>query len=535
MYSFRILLFLLFICISSTIADDEPTTTTSSSSSNNIDESEYGERLADASSYDYNSIASRDIGHHHNQHHQKADESGVVYSSGINAILNSDGFLNTMNKLSGNDPKYSPSGPVEAAVHTKKTIEVIPVRFEEPKDGEPQVIEISPYEVPLSIVFKTQTNKINVNQEHKSEMPEEVKETSSEEEPHRVVHNVYRPVIQEVTEIVQPYRKVLQKVEPVIEEMKTIITKASPDGKSGEPLQPIGPQQNYQTNSDNSRFTRFNGNDANGRGLNYAPIAYGSEMVKKLESPPYLPSSSSSETENEMSRRFGHASMLFCFVFYRTRLLDEPMNGNQNKSSEHYNSIINDYIGKILETKANKAETISPIQINPNSIKLFNMPMKSAPKPEAYVNNKIVGNSVSGETMAQNRFEGSRSRWNNYGFGPNSFQPINRQQSSMINRRIGDTIRSRPRINQQQQQQPQHQRRFNNGFSRRQLNVDHMLPQATNYGRQLARMNEISLPNFAFNHQHHHPIRSLPVQLYSPQFRRSSEEAFFNIPRRIHS
>ena len=277
----------------------------------------------------------------------------------------------------------------------------------------------------------------------------------------------------------------------------------------------------------------------------------------------------------------------------RTRLLDEPMNGNQNKSSEHYNSIINDYIGKILETKANKAETISPIQINPNSIKLFNMPMKSAPKPEAYVNNKIVGNSVSGgaekpkfkiikefrvtldelkrlkltpymlingvqqqqqqqqqqnqlqskpfefrsnqETMAQNRFEGSRSRWNNYGFGPNSFQPINRQQSSMINRRIGDTIRSRPRINQQQQQQPQHQRRFNNGFSRRQLNVDHMLPQATNYGRQLARMNEISLPNFEFNHQHHHPIRSLPVQLYPPQFRRSSEEAFFNIPRRIHS
>lgn len=170
MYSFRILLFLLFICISSTIADDETTTTTSSSSSNNIDESEYGERLADASSYDYNSIASRDIGHHHNQHHQKADESGVVYSSGINAILNSDGFLNTMNKLSGNDPKYSPSGPVEAAVHTKKTIEVIPVRFEEPKDGEPQVIEISPYEVPLSIVFKTQTNKINVNQEHKSGM-----------------------------------------------------------------------------------------------------------------------------------------------------------------------------------------------------------------------------------------------------------------------------------------------------------------------------------------------------------------------------
>lgn len=116
----------------------------------------YGERLSE-SSYSFTNTFARE-----------PKEESNIYSSGINAILNSDGFLNHMEKLGGNDPKYTPQGPVEMAVHSKKTIEVIPVKFEEPKDGEPQVIEISPYEVPVSIVFKTQTNKLHVNQEHKS-------------------------------------------------------------------------------------------------------------------------------------------------------------------------------------------------------------------------------------------------------------------------------------------------------------------------------------------------------------------------------
>lgn len=124
------------------------------------EETSYGERLVESSHplafHSFNSAANRE---------QREETS--IYSSGINAILNSDGFLNQMEKYGGN-PKYTPQGPVEMAVHTKKTVEVIPVRFEEPKDGEPQVIEISPYEVPLSIVFKTQTQKINVNQEHKT-------------------------------------------------------------------------------------------------------------------------------------------------------------------------------------------------------------------------------------------------------------------------------------------------------------------------------------------------------------------------------
>lgn len=161
-----IIILIIFSCFSisfingqDTSEDESNHSSPSSSSSESVsseDRSSYGERLAE-SSYTFTSTFARE-----------PKEETNIYSSGINAILNSDGFLNQMDKFSGSDTKYRPQGPVEMAVHSKKTVEVIPVKFEDGNDGEPQVIEISPYEVPVSIVFKTQTNKLNVNQEHKS-------------------------------------------------------------------------------------------------------------------------------------------------------------------------------------------------------------------------------------------------------------------------------------------------------------------------------------------------------------------------------
>lgn len=52
-----------------------------------------------------------------------------------------------------------------------------------------------------------------------------MKHTTSHEEPHRVVHEVIRPIIQEVHEIIQPYRRIVQQVEPVIEEIRTVVAK----------------------------------------------------------------------------------------------------------------------------------------------------------------------------------------------------------------------------------------------------------------------------------------------------------------------
>lgn len=72
-----------------------------------------------------------------------------------------------------------------------------------------------------------------------------------------MVHNVYRPVIQEVNEVIQPYRKVLQTVEPVIEQMKTIISKAGPAPNEGYP------QQQQLSMPTRSNFLTFNGQSDN--------------------------------------------------------------------------------------------------------------------------------------------------------------------------------------------------------------------------------------------------------------------------------
>ena len=62
-----------------------------------------------------------------------------------------------------------------------------------------------------------------------------MKHTTSHEEPHRVIHEVIRPIIQEVHEIIQPYRRVVQQVQPVIEEVRTVIAKDSGKVASAEP------------------------------------------------------------------------------------------------------------------------------------------------------------------------------------------------------------------------------------------------------------------------------------------------------------
>ncbi|OTF69332.1 hypothetical protein BLA29_013414, partial [Euroglyphus maynei] len=111
-------------------SENESNQSSSSSSQEFDDRSSYGERLAESSYAFQTSPFARE-----------PKEETNIYSSGINAILNSDGFLNQMEKFGGGNVKYRPQGPVEMAVHSKKTIEVIPVKFEDNNgdgSGEPQ-------------------------------------------------------------------------------------------------------------------------------------------------------------------------------------------------------------------------------------------------------------------------------------------------------------------------------------------------------------------------------------------------------------
>ena len=98
---------------------------------------------------------------------------------------------------------------IQAAVQTKHTFEERPVNipFE---DMEPQIVEVEGGALPLEIHFKSSSSRIKVRQSHESAGAGETEHTSAEEEPHRLVHEVKKPIIQEVREIITPYRRVIQ-------------------------------------------------------------------------------------------------------------------------------------------------------------------------------------------------------------------------------------------------------------------------------------------------------------------------------------
>ena len=125
-------------------------------------------------------------------------------------------------------------------------------------------------------------------------------------------------------------------------------------------------------------------------GLNIIPIAYSSEVIKKLTSP------HSTETENEISRRFGFSSKENLFLlsfsllhfFYLDRNKQTDNHELNSKDESHtsnkpvdYNDIITDYISKFLDPKSvtSKSNPQPTNQINRNNIKMFDVNMKSAP------------------------------------------------------------------------------------------------------------------------------------------------------------
>lgn len=52
-----------------------------------------------------------------------------------------------------------------------------------------------------------------------------IEETVSMDEPYRLSHKAYKPIVQDVNEIIQPYRNIVQQVKPVIENIRTIVPK----------------------------------------------------------------------------------------------------------------------------------------------------------------------------------------------------------------------------------------------------------------------------------------------------------------------
>ncbi|XP_054159766.1 uncharacterized protein LOC128957977 [Oppia nitens] len=127
------------------------------------------------------------------------------------------------------EPTYEKtySSPVSAYRH----VEIKPIQTQG-YGGKDHVIDVKD-DQPIVIHFRTHANRVKVEQTRIPDHPPQVEHQKSEDEPHRVVHEVYKPVIQEVREIIQPFRKVIQQVQPVVEEVQTVVHKGTGRRGSG--------------------------------------------------------------------------------------------------------------------------------------------------------------------------------------------------------------------------------------------------------------------------------------------------------------
>ncbi|KPM06660.1 DFP2-like protein 22 [Sarcoptes scabiei] len=137
------------------------------------------------------------------------------------------------------DDQMKPTTAFIAPFKAQRTFEVMPMikhqqiiqqRTEEhyvpvQPPMEPQIIDVIPDDQPIQIVFRSSSARVNVKQVHTPTMHEKIETTRTEEKPQRVLHQLVRPIVQEVVEIIQPYRRVTQEIRPVLEEIRTIVAK----------------------------------------------------------------------------------------------------------------------------------------------------------------------------------------------------------------------------------------------------------------------------------------------------------------------
>lgn len=127
------------------------------------------------------------------------------------------GSLNdgTMNNQMNHQMKEDNNGGIDSnnMYQAKRTLEIVPMidgkqSYGDQQQMEPQIIDVEPDTVPIQVVFRSRSTRVQVQQIHTPSKVEEVETSRTEEEPQRVKHQLFRPVIQEVLEIIQPYRMV---------------------------------------------------------------------------------------------------------------------------------------------------------------------------------------------------------------------------------------------------------------------------------------------------------------------------------------
>lgn len=164
---------------------------------------------------------------------------GITGSSGSYGPIADSGYgtyepgkLRPIIESGGSSGSLSPGRVVQAALHTKHSIRFINVDIPS-EDREPHIIEVGASPLPIIMHFKSASSRIRLQQSHSGGQAGSIQETKSEDQPSILRHEVIKPIIQEVREVLLPYRKIIQEIRPVTEEIQTIVAKKS-DVESGK-------------------------------------------------------------------------------------------------------------------------------------------------------------------------------------------------------------------------------------------------------------------------------------------------------------
>ncbi|KAH9393307.1 hypothetical protein TYRP_021997 [Tyrophagus putrescentiae] len=109
---------------------------------------------------------------------------------------------------------------VPAAIQTRHQISYREVPTT--SDIHPATVEVGAGQIPITILFKSASSNLNIRQVHDGAQGS-TQESESEDEPHVLKHQVTKPIIQEVREIITPSRKI--EIQPVQEEILTLVAK----------------------------------------------------------------------------------------------------------------------------------------------------------------------------------------------------------------------------------------------------------------------------------------------------------------------
>lgn len=132
---------------------------------------------------------------------------------------------------------------IPIAIQTRHNIEYRKV----PSTGSIQTatVEVGANSIPINVIFRSASSLLNVLQQHQGALGD-VQESSSQDEPHRLVHTVTKPIIQEIHEVISPFRKITQEVHPVQEEIQTIVARNTQLDKNSIENNKLSVQQTSQ-------------------------------------------------------------------------------------------------------------------------------------------------------------------------------------------------------------------------------------------------------------------------------------------------